>query len=163
MKKIVLAGNPNVGKSVFFTRLSGIYAVSSNYPGTTVEISRSQISREGEKFELIDAPGTYALESDAEAERIAGKLIDEADIVVDHGERFVNGFLVEIEEDAELGRFETDGRRLVAGELGDVGQELEAFGRYEAAAAEHQHDIGVIDITYGLIGAFPIALFEIHV
>ena len=82
MKKIVLAGNPNVGKSVFFTRLSGIYAVSSNYPGTTVEISRSQISREGEKFELIDAPGTYALESDAEAERIAGKLIDEADIVV---------------------------------------------------------------------------------
>lgn len=82
MKKVVLAGNPNVGKSVFFTRLSGIYAVSSNYPGTTVEISRSQISRDGVKFELIDAPGTYALEADAEAEKIAGKLIDEADIVV---------------------------------------------------------------------------------
>ena len=82
MKKVVLVGNPNVGKSVFFTRLSGIYAISSNYPGTTVEISRSQISREGVKFELIDAPGTYALEADAEAERIAGKLIDEADIVI---------------------------------------------------------------------------------
>lgn len=31
---------------------------------------------------MIDAPGTYALEADAEAEKIAGKLIDEADIVV---------------------------------------------------------------------------------
>ena len=82
MKKVVLAGNPNVGKSVIFTRLSGIYAISSNYPGTTVEVARSRVNRDGILFELIDAPGTYALESDAEAEKIAEKLIDQADVVI---------------------------------------------------------------------------------
>jgi len=82
MKKVVLAGNPNVGKSVVFTRLSGIYVVSSNYPGTTVEVARSRINRDGASFELIDAPGTYALEADAAAERIAEKLIVQADVVV---------------------------------------------------------------------------------
>ena len=34
--KILLIGNPNVGKSVFFTELTGIHAISSNYTGTTV-------------------------------------------------------------------------------------------------------------------------------
>ncbi len=82
MKKVVLAGNPNVGKSVVFTRLSGIYTVSSNYPGTTVEIARSLVNRSGTSFELIDAPGIYALEADAEAEKIASKIIDQADVVV---------------------------------------------------------------------------------
>ncbi|MCX6090947.1 MAG: ferrous iron transporter B [Candidatus Atribacteria bacterium] len=82
MKKVVLAGNPNVGKSVVFTRLSGVYAISSNYPGTTVEIARSMVKRDHSSFELIDAPGTYALEADAEAEKIAGKLIESADVVI---------------------------------------------------------------------------------
>ena len=39
-KTIILVGNPNVGKSVIFGRLTGKYAVVSNYPGTTVDISR---------------------------------------------------------------------------------------------------------------------------
>ncbi|MEN3186682.1 MAG: ferrous iron transporter B [Atribacterota bacterium] len=82
MKKIVLVGNPNVGKSVIFTQLTGVYAVSSNYPGTTVDFLRGTVKRDHETWELIDAPGTYALSSEIEAERIAGQLIDEADIVI---------------------------------------------------------------------------------
>ncbi|MDK2897103.1 MAG: ferrous iron transport protein [Candidatus Atribacteria bacterium] len=81
-KKIVLAGNPNVGKSVIFTQLSGTYAVSSNYPGTTVDYLKSTVKKNGSWFELIDAPGTYALLADAEAERIAEKLIEEGDVIV---------------------------------------------------------------------------------
>lgn len=38
-KKIVLAGNPNVGKSVFFNYLTGLYVDVSNFPGTTIDIS----------------------------------------------------------------------------------------------------------------------------
>lgn len=82
MKKIVLVGNPNVGKSVIFTQLTGVYAISSNYPGTTVDFLRGTLKKDHEIWELIDAPGTYALSSEIEAERIAGRLVDEADIVV---------------------------------------------------------------------------------
>lgn len=82
MRKIVLVGNPNVGKSVIFTQLTGVYAVSSNYPGTTVDFLKGTVKRNHETWELIDAPGTYALSSEIEAERITGQLIDEADIVV---------------------------------------------------------------------------------
>ncbi|MGQ9473918.1 MAG: FeoB small GTPase domain-containing protein [Candidatus Caldatribacteriaceae bacterium] len=82
MKKIVLVGNPNVGKSVIFTQLTGVYAISSNYPGTTVDFLRGTLRKDHEIWELIDAPGTYALSSEIEAERIAGRLVDEADIVV---------------------------------------------------------------------------------
>jgi len=82
MKKIVLVGNPNVGKSVIFTQLTGVYAISSNYPGTTVDFLRGMVKKNGEVWELIDAPGTYALSSEIEAERIAGQLVDEADIVI---------------------------------------------------------------------------------
>ena len=42
-KTCVLIGNPNVGKSVLFNKLSGSYAVVSNYPGTTVDLSRGMI------------------------------------------------------------------------------------------------------------------------
>ncbi|MEN3202332.1 MAG: ferrous iron transporter B [Atribacterota bacterium] len=79
---MVLAGNPNVGKSVIFTQLSGIYAFSSNYPGTTVDFVRSHVELQGELFEIVDAPGTYSLEGTAEAEKIAARLVEDADIVV---------------------------------------------------------------------------------
>ena len=39
MKKVLLMGNPNVGKSVVFSRLTGAFVITSNYPGTTVEFT----------------------------------------------------------------------------------------------------------------------------
>jgi len=77
MDKIFLLGNPNVGKSVVFSRLTGIHAISSNYPGTTVEISKGYLKIGEEKIEVIDLPGTYSLESTSKAEEVAVSLLKE--------------------------------------------------------------------------------------
>ncbi len=73
--KVVLVGNPNVGKSVLFHNLTGVYVTVSNYPGTTVEVARG-IGRIGvHEFEVIDTPGMYALLPISEEERVARNII----------------------------------------------------------------------------------------
>ena len=54
MKKILLVGNPNVGKSAIFSRLTNIHVIAANYPGTTVEYSKGYLRLSGEKKEVID-------------------------------------------------------------------------------------------------------------
>ncbi|MGM0442500.1 MAG: FeoB small GTPase domain-containing protein [Elusimicrobiota bacterium] len=78
MKKILLMGNPNVGKSVIFSRLTGAKVIVSNYPGTTVEFAEGTMMIDGEDIEVIDVPGTYTLAPDSEAEKVAVKLINES-------------------------------------------------------------------------------------
>ncbi len=78
LRKIALVGNPNVGKSVIFNRLTGTYVTVSNYPGTTVEVTRGRLKLEDEEFEVIDTPGMYSLIPLTEDERVARSiLIDE--------------------------------------------------------------------------------------
>jgi len=78
LPKIVLAGNPNVGKSVFFNKLTGYYVEVSNYPGTTVDISRAFI----EEAEIIDTPGIYGIGSFNEEEIVAKEIILQVDTVL---------------------------------------------------------------------------------
>jgi ferrous iron transport protein B len=75
MRRIVLVGTPNVGKSVVFNRLTGVYAQVSNYPGTTVEISRGSIVIGGKRVQVIDTPGMYSLLPITEEERVARTLL----------------------------------------------------------------------------------------
>lgn len=82
MKTILLMGNPNVGKSVLFSRLTGVYVTASNYPGTTVEYTKGFIRLGGEKAVLIDVPGTYTLEPTSRAEEVAAELLKQGDIVI---------------------------------------------------------------------------------
>jgi len=84
MKKILLAGNPNVGKSVMFNRLSGARVTVSNYPGITVDFTRSRMRIGGEEFELIDLPGSFSLEPKDKAEEVARDMLrkEKADAVV---------------------------------------------------------------------------------
>jgi ferrous iron transport protein B len=82
MTKILLMGNPNVGKSALFSRLTGIQAIVSNYPGTTISFTKGYMKLGGEKAEVIDAPGTYTLEPTSEAEEIALRLLGSGDIVI---------------------------------------------------------------------------------
>jgi len=78
MKKILLMGNPNVGKSVIFSRLTGIGVIASNYPGTTVEFCRGCVGSGEQRLEVIDVPGTYSLEPTSPAEEVAVKMLNKA-------------------------------------------------------------------------------------
>ncbi len=82
MKRIVLMGNPNIGKSAVFSRLTGADVIISNYPGTTVDFSRGRACLQGELVELIDAPGTYSLEPTSRAEEVAFEVLGWADLVI---------------------------------------------------------------------------------
>src|SRR3954454_6105652 len=70
-RKILLIGNPNVGKSLLFTRLTNRYVTVSNYPGTTVEITTAKADLGGELCEIIDTPGTNGLTPQSNDERVA--------------------------------------------------------------------------------------------
>ncbi|MEW5758899.1 MAG: FeoB small GTPase domain-containing protein [Candidatus Omnitrophota bacterium] len=75
IRKIAIVGNPNVGKSVLFNNLTGSYAIVSNYPGTTVEVSRGKANISGFDFEIIDTPGMYSLLPITEEERVTRKIL----------------------------------------------------------------------------------------
>ena len=81
-KKIVLMGNPNVGKSVVFSRLTGAKVITSNYAGTTVDFCQGHIKVGKGKFDIIDAPGTYSLQPTNKSEEVAVEMLEQADIVV---------------------------------------------------------------------------------
>src|SRR5437879_13890819 len=83
--RIALVGQPNVGKSVVFTRLTGRYATVSNYPGTTVAVTTGRSLVGAEVCDVIDTPGVNALDGTmSEDERITRDVIDRdrADLVV---------------------------------------------------------------------------------
>jgi ferrous iron transport protein B len=73
--RIALVGNPNVGKSVLFGLLTGKYVTVSNYPGTTVEVSRGMYVGSNETVEVIDTPGANSLISHSEDERVARDIL----------------------------------------------------------------------------------------
>jgi len=80
--KILLMGNPNVGKSVFFSRLTGVRVIASNYPGTTVEFTKGYLKLGEEMAEVIDVPGTYTLEPTSKAEEVATEMLKDGDLVI---------------------------------------------------------------------------------
>jgi ferrous iron transport protein B len=75
LRKIAIVGSPNVGKSLLFNRLTGIYVTVSNYPGTTVEIFHGRVKVGGEEFEIIDTPGMYSLLPITEEEKVARNIL----------------------------------------------------------------------------------------
>lgn len=80
--KVLLMGNPNVGKSVVFSRLTGTNVTSSNYPGTTVEYTKGKMNWKGQVIEIIDVPGTYTLEPTNKAEEVAVDMLKEGDLII---------------------------------------------------------------------------------
>ncbi|NIM19055.1 MAG: ferrous iron transport protein B [Candidatus Latescibacteria bacterium] len=73
-KPIILVGNPNVGKSVIFAHLTGRYAIVSNYPGTTVEVSTGKSIVDG-RTRIVDTPGANSLHPQSEDERVTRDIL----------------------------------------------------------------------------------------
>lgn len=74
-RTLFLVGSPNVGKSVLFGALTGSYAVVSNYPGTTVEVSRGALGSGERRWEVVDTPGMYSLRPITEEERVTRDIL----------------------------------------------------------------------------------------
>jgi ferrous iron transport protein B len=79
-----LAGNPNVGKSTIFNRITGMGVMTANYPGMTVELNLALTEIDGRKIGIIDLPGTYALGAVSEDQLVArrGVLQGQPDVVI---------------------------------------------------------------------------------
>jgi len=104
--EIGLIGQPNAGKSALFSKLTGIGAISSNYPGTTVEFQEGSVVKGGKRLNFHDLPGTYSLTGVSEDELVATRLLAEQQldyiVIVANATRFEHS-LVLIFQLIELG------------------------------------------------------------
>lgn len=84
LKKIILVGNPNVGKSVIFSHLTGKYVTVSNYPGTTVELTKGKATLKHKDYLVIDTPGTNSLVPMSEDEKVTRDILltKKADVII---------------------------------------------------------------------------------
>ena len=78
LTRVVLVGNPNAGKSVFFNALTGMYVDVSNFPGTTVEVTQAKI---GERL-YIDTPGVYGISAFNDEERVTRDVVLTAEVMI---------------------------------------------------------------------------------
>jgi ferrous iron transport protein B len=69
--QVALAGNPNVGKSAIFNRLTGLTAITANYPGKTVELNIGVAKHKNRRITIVDLPGSYGLDTVSEDQRVA--------------------------------------------------------------------------------------------
>ena len=84
MKKIALAGNPNVGKSTVFNALTGMHQHTGNWPGKTVSNASGQFKYKDEIYNIYDLPGTYSLVAHSAEEEVARDFIcfEEYDAII---------------------------------------------------------------------------------
>jgi len=84
VKTVALVGQPNSGKSCLINHLTSTHALVSNYPGTTVEVTRGDFTWQRRKIEVIDTPGTYTLHSDTLEQRLTQKILleEKIDVIV---------------------------------------------------------------------------------
>jgi ferrous iron transport protein B len=75
MPTVLIVGSPNVGKSVLFHRLTGRYVTVSNYPGTTVEVSKGVMHYRSHLFRVMDSPGIYSFNPITEEERVSKRIV----------------------------------------------------------------------------------------
>ena len=82
--QVALLGQPNVGKSTLFSRLTGVGVISSNYPGTTVEFDEGTVTYNDKVMHVHDLPGTYSLSVNSDDEKVVLDMLrdEENDVIV---------------------------------------------------------------------------------
>jgi len=78
--KIPLIGQPNVGKSSLLNALVGPRVTVSNYPGTTVEITKAKKSFNKTTIEFVDTPGIYSISDRSEEEKVTERALFEEEV-----------------------------------------------------------------------------------
>ena len=78
--KVLLIGQPNVGKSSLLNALVGPKVTVSNYPGTTVEITQAKKRINGTEIEFVDTPGIYSISDRSEEEKVTEKALFEEEV-----------------------------------------------------------------------------------
>ena len=76
---VLLAGNPNVGKSTVFNTLTGMHQHTGNWTGKTVALARGSYRYKGRDYELTDLPGTYSLDARSQEEQVARDALIQGD------------------------------------------------------------------------------------
>lgn len=79
-KTIALLGNPNVGKTSLFNRITKLNQKVGNYPGITVEKREGTIKENGNEYRIIDLPGTYTLFPNSLDEEVVIKTFSNKDL-----------------------------------------------------------------------------------
>ena len=77
--QVLLAGNPNVGKSTVFNCLTGRKQHVGNWPGKTVEMATGQYTYKGRQYELTDLPGTYSMDACSPEEQVARTILEQGE------------------------------------------------------------------------------------
>ncbi len=79
--KILLIGQPNVGKSSLLNAIVGPRVTVSNYPGTTVEVTKAKKKINNTEIEFVDTPGIYSISDRSEEEKVTKRVLfeEEAD------------------------------------------------------------------------------------
>ncbi|HVN75806.1 MAG TPA: ferrous iron transport protein B [Thermoanaerobaculaceae bacterium] len=140
---VLLVGNPNVGKSVIFGALTKTYVTVSNYPGTTVEITRGRARVLAGAPELIDTPGTNSLTPQSEDEQVTRDLLlaEPEAVVLQIGDtKNLRRVLYLTAQLAELGR-----RQVLVLNLQDEARDLGV--RVESEELERRLGIPVVPAT----------------
>ena len=66
LTNLALIGNPNCGKTTLFNMLTGSHQYTGNWPGVTVDKKNGYYAYQNQRFDVVDLPGTYAIESQEE-------------------------------------------------------------------------------------------------